>query len=235
MSNIKNSDKLLPNQPYFTKLYNNNARPIESAIYDLVSNFNAVYSLKTHKQSSGLNGKLLEYSTPDYMAAILCGFIKVIGAKNVLEIGTCAGSSSMHFADAVGIDGNVTTIEVGEEFANIARENFKLNGYTNVTLLQSDAMQVLKDLKKESFDFIYIDGSKEQYLEFALASERLLSKTGLIVVDDVFFHGDVFNESAISTKGAGCVKLMEHYLTNDRYTRFILPIGNGVLVIKPLS
>lgn len=235
MSIIKNSDKLLPNQPYFTKLYNNTSYPIESAIYDLVSNFNKVYSLKTHKQSSGLNGKLLEYSTPDYMASILCGFIKIIGAKKVLEIGTCAGSSSMHFADAVGEDGHVTTIEVGEEFANIANENFKLNGYKNITLLQSDAMKVLMDLKKETFDFIYIDGSKEQYLEFALASESLLTKSGIIVVDDVFFHGDVFNESVVTSKGSGCVKLMDHYLSNDRYTRFILPIGNGMLVIKPLG
>jgi len=234
MSNIKGADKLLPNQPYFSKLYNKATPPIESAMYDLVSNFNSVFSLKTHKQSSGLNGKLLEFSTPDYMASILCGIIKITGAKNVLEIGTCAGSSSMHFADAVGADGHVITIEVGEEFAKIAKENFNINGYKNITLLEGDAFNILRNIEDGSQDLVYVDGSKEQYLEFALESERLLTISGVIIVDDVFFHGDVFNDLVTTSKGEGCQRLINHYLSNDRYTRFILPIGNGMMIIKPV-
>jgi predicted O-methyltransferase YrrM len=229
----KSSDKLLPNQDYFKKFYTDSEN-YDLRLFNMITEFNYAHTLKERKLVSDLGGKITEFSTPAYMAAILVGFAKLINAKKILEIGTCGGLTTMHFADAVGKDGEVYTIEIGKEFAEYAQENFILNGYENrIKLIKGNALEVMEKLEKISFDLIYIDGDKSEYKNLFKISEKLLTKNGIIIIDDILFHGDVANINPITEKGKGCNELINYLQATPGYTRFIIPAGNGILIVKP--
>ena len=158
--------------------------------------------------------------------------IKLIGAKTVLEIGSFIGNSAMQFARMVGEDGHVTTIEVGRDFAEMARENVKRNGFERrVTVMHGDAGQILQELSPRSFDLIFVDGSKQDYLDYTLKSKNLMTDKGMIIVDDVFFHGDTLNASPSTDKGRGCKALLDHFRTDRSLERLLLPVANGILIL----
>jgi caffeoyl-CoA O-methyltransferase len=97
--------------------------------------------------------------------------------------------------------------------------------------MEGSAREILGQLPKKSFDVVFIDGSKQDYLEYALKSEGLLSDRGIIIVDDIFFHGDALNDEPATEKGAGCRKLLDHYEHDDKFTKVVLPISNGILLL----
>jgi len=227
------SDKLLPNQEYFKKYYSDSEN-FELRLFNVVTAFNQAQTLKDRKLSSDLGGKITEFSTPDFMASILVGFAKMVNAKTVLEIGTCAGLTSMHFADAVGVDGMVVTVEIGKEFADLAEQNFKINGYDKrIKLIHGNAKEEIAKLTEKLFDIIYIDGDKSEYKNLFIIAQKLLSENGVIIVDDILFHGDVMNIKPITEKGQGCNDLINYLMTTPGFTRFIIPVGNGVLFVRP--
>jgi predicted O-methyltransferase YrrM len=182
---------------------------------------------------SDLDGRITEFSTPSYMASILVGFAKLINAKKILEIGTCGGLTTMHFADAVGSDGKVFTVGIGDEFANYAEKNFNLNGYSDrIELIRGNALDILPKIEENSLDLIYIDGDKSEYRKIFHLAEKLLNENGMIIVDDIFFHGDVLNIKPSTEKGKGCNDLIHYLLTTPHYTRFMIPVGNGLVVVQ---
>ncbi len=227
----KYGDKILPNQEFFRYLYRDKA-PFESALYTLIESYAdsfgaSRFNLKTPKAID-----FEEMSTPPWQLVFLSSIIALAGAKTVLEIGSFIGHSAMQFARMVGESGHVTTIEVGREFADIAQENFRRNGFENrITLLEGDAGEILDTLPPSSFDFIFVDGSKQDYLEYTIKSEKLLSDTGVIIVDDVFFHGDALNAEPSTDKGRGCKQLLAHYQLNKDFERMLLPLANGLLIL----
>ena len=86
-------------------------------------------------------------------------------------------------------------------------------------------------LNKNSFDLIYIDGDKENYLSYSLAAENIVTASGVIIVDDVFFHGDALSNQPETPKGMGCKKVLEHYKGRSDCRSLLLPIFNGMLLI----
>jgi predicted O-methyltransferase YrrM len=231
MQGKKYSDKLLPNQEFFRYLYQGSA-PYEAALYNLVASYAADFNASQFKLTTPKNMDFEQMSTPPWQLTLLDALIRFSGAKTVLEIGTFVGHSSMQFARMVGETGHVTTIEVGQEFADIARENFRNNGFEKrITLHQGDAGTILDSLPAASFDLVFVDGSKQDYLDYTLRSEKLLTERGVIVVDDVFFHGDVLNQEPTTDKGLGCKKLLEYFQADGRFNRLLLPVANGILVL----
>lgn len=231
MQNKKYSDKLLPNQKYFSYLYQSSA-PFETALYNLLTSYARDFDASQFQLTLPKNIDFEQMSTPPWQLSLLDALIRFIGAKTVLEIGTFVGHTSMQFARMVGENGHVTTIEVGQEFADIARENFRRNGFDKrITLHHGDAGNILDGLKAGSFDLVFVDGSKQDYLDYALKSEKLLSGHGVIVVDDVFFHGDALNDEPTTNKGRGCKQLLAHFQADDRFRKLLLPVANGILVL----
>ena len=227
----KYPEKVLPNQEFFKYLYQDGA-PFETALYELLLSYTPTFDAKRFDLVTPEKIDFEEMSTPPWQLAILNAIIRLTRAKTVLEIGSFIGNSAMQFAKMVGEDGHVTTIELGQEFANLARENFKRNGFEKrVTLLQGSAGEILKGLKPDSFDLVFVDGSKQDYLDYSLKSEKLLTKNGTIIVDDVFFHGDALNASPSTDKGRGCKDLLDHYKAQDNFHKLLLPVANGILLL----
>ncbi|MDB6147431.1 MAG: putative caffeoyl-CoA O-methyltransferase [Spartobacteria bacterium] len=227
----KYPEKVLPNQEFFKYLYQDSA-PFETALYNLLLGYAPSFDTKRFDLVTPKEIDFEEMSTPPWQLAILGAIIRLTRAKTVLEIGTFIGNSAMQFANMVGEDGHVTTIELGKEFADLASENFKRNGYEKrVTLLQGSAGKMLEGLKPDSFDLVFVDGSKQDYLDYSLKSEKLLTRHGTIIVDDVFFHGDALNATPSTDKGRGCKDLLDHYEKQDHFDKLLLPVANGILLL----
>lgn len=227
-SAITYGDKLLPSQPFFRHLYRG-ALPFETALHVAVSAFTGDCA---HFRCELSPAHFEEMSTPPWQIRTLELLIRLTGAKSVLEIGTYIGNTALHLARMVGRDGHVTTLERGREFAQIARENIRRSELAaQINLIEGDAGAILNTLPDGAFDFIFVDGSKQDYLSYVLKCGRLLADRGVIVVDDVFFHGDALNEEPQTDKGKGCRALLEHFKTDYSFERCILPVGNGMLVL----
>jgi len=223
--------RLLSNQEFCTYLYHE-AAPYEVALNDLISTFSTDFEPRGLEVAAPPEVDLEELSTPPYILAFFDLLIQLGGHRSVLEIGTFVGHSAMQFARMVGPTGHVTTIETSAVFADMAEANFRRNGLDDrITLLRGSASKVLDTLTGQQFDFVFVDGGKEDYLEYTIKSLDLLSEHGIIVVDDAFFHGDALNKDPSTEKGQGCKDLLTFFGTEKKHKKTIMPVGNGILVI----
>lgn len=159
--------------------------------------------------------------------------IRLSGARRALELGAFIGISGLYFAKALPEDGELITVEKFDHFAEIAQRNFTRNGMAEkIKLHQADAMSFVSTLTKdEVFDFIFIDGDKGNYLPYFQALEPHLSKKGVMVVDDVFFHGDAMVDTPLTDKGQGVRDLLKVIENRDDLVRSMLPVGGGGIML----
>ena len=156
--------------------------------------------------------------------------IKIANAKRILEVGSAIGYSAIRMSNANC--GNVTTIELSEEMADIAEENIKKAGLSDkITLIRGDAREVLPKLDGE-FDLIFVDAAKGQYAEFFNESRRLLKKGGIMVSDNVLYKGMTATDELLVRRKITLVRRLRSYLEmlkeNKEFSTALLPIGDGV-------
>jgi caffeoyl-CoA O-methyltransferase len=159
---------------------------------------------------------------------------RLVNAQSALEIGTFVGLSAIALAQTIPSSGRIVSIEKFEKFANIARRNIARNNLSNkIEVIVGDALKIFSDGSLgESFDLIFVDGDKANYLEYVRKGLELLSPQGIIIVDDIFFQGDVFNDEPSSHKGAGVKACLEWVSCQTHLDITIVPIGNGVLLVR---
>lgn len=226
------SKRILPNQEFNSNLYTGKD-DLMNALYQLLDEQAADVKQTTFKLNEHGRVGFEEMSTPPFQLSLLKFLIGITQTKTFLEIGTFIGNTAMHVAKFIGEGADVVTIEKFDEFADLARKNFKDNGLEKtITLHQGDACQIMKELPDNYFDFIYVDGDKGKYLELTKIAEEKISGKGLILVDDVLFHGDVLNETASTEKGRGCKELLEYYKDTTKFRKYLLPLANGILLLK---
>lgn len=154
---------------------------------------------------------------------------------NILEVGTAVGFSALLMAENTSADCHITTIENYEKRIPIAHANFKRGGMEHrITLLEGDATEILKELD-ESFDFVFMDAAKGQYLNFLPDLLRLLSEDGMLVSDNVLQDGDLMESRyAVTRRNRTIHSRMRDYLyelkNNPMLETVILPVGDGVTV-----
>ncbi len=155
--------------------------------------------------------------------------------KKILEIGAAVGFSALFMAEYSPKDCNIVTIENYEKRILAARENFKNAGKENqITLIEGDAAVVLASMEK-SFDFIFLDAAKGQYIHFLPDIIRLLENGGTLVTDNVLQDGDILESRfAVTRRNRTIHKRMREYLYevmhNDALVSAVLPIGDGLTV-----
>jgi caffeoyl-CoA O-methyltransferase/O-methyltransferase len=129
--------------------------------------------------------------------------------------------------------GRLTTIEKYDEFARIAAENIRNNGLSErIDIICGDAFDELPKLDpNQLFDFVFLDGNKERYLEYFKLLDPRLRPGGLMIVDDVLFQGDVLNDEPKTEKGIGVKRFLQAVESADQYTKILLPISNGLMLM----
>lgn len=166
-------------------------------------------------------------------------FLKLLLAMKcpmrILEVGTAVGFSSILMAEYDPVPCEITTIENYEKRIPIAKENFIRAGKEKqITLLEGDAAQILPTLT-ETYDFIFMDAAKGQYIHFMPDILGLLGSEGTLVSDNVLQDGDIIESRfAVTRRNRTIHKRMREYLyelTHDeRLVTAVLPIGDGVTV-----
>ena len=157
--------------------------------------------------------------------------------KKILEIGTFTGYSALTMALAIDDDGNITCLDKNKETSDIAINFFKKAKVDNkINLICDNASSILRTLINESntFDLIFIDADKENYINYYEFAYNLISKNGLIIIDNVLWKGEV----ADSNKNDKLTKLIREFnvhIKNDiRVEKTIFPLGDGITICKKL-
>ena len=154
---------------------------------------------------------------------------------SILEVGTAIGFSAILMAENTSPDCRITTIEKYEKRIPLARENFEKSGYADrITFIEGDAADALKELDG-TFDFIFMDAAKGQYINFLPDIKRLLAPEGLLLSDNVMQDGDILESRyAVERRNRTIYARMRDYLyelTNDpELETVILPVGDGVTI-----
>lgn len=155
--------------------------------------------------------------------------------RKILEVGAAIGFSALLMCEYAPEDCRITTIENYEERILAARENFARAGRADrITLLPGDALEVLRGLT-DSYDLIFVDAAKGQYISYLPEVLRLLKAGGILVSDNVLQDGDIIESRfAVERRNRTIHARMREYLyalTHQKgLVTSILPLGDGVTV-----
>ena len=151
----------------------------------------------------------------------------------ILELGTAIGYSAILMSEYMPEDCTITTIESFEKRAKIARDNISRAQKDNkITLLEGDALQIMPNLT-ESYDFVFMDAAKGQYINFLPHVLKLLAKDGILISDNVLQDGDLIESRyGITRRNRTIHSRMREYLYTIKNTpeleTSIIPIGDGI-------
>ena len=161
--------------------------------------------------------------------------IKTSNIKNVLEIGTFTGLSALSIALALPDDGKLIALDKDKETNKIAVNFFKKANLNNkIQTIVKPALDSLDELKNSKFDMVFIDADKMNYKEYYERSLNLMDKGGLIIVDNVLWHGEVADEDNLD-KYTINIRDFNTYVANDkRVEQIIVPLGDGMTVCRVL-
>ena len=161
--------------------------------------------------------------------------IKISNIKTVLEIGTFTGLSALSIALALPDDGKLTALDKDKETNKVALSFFKKANQDNkIQTIVKPALDSLDELKNNKFDMVFIDADKMNYKEYYERSLSLLNKGGLIIVDNVLWHGEVADEDNLD-KYTINIRDFNTYVANDkRVEQIIVPLGDGMTVCRVL-
>lgn len=166
-------------------------------------------------------------------------FLKVLLAihqpRRILEIGTAVGFSALLMAANTSHDCTITTIEKYEKRIPVAKANFAASGMGHrITFLEGDAMEAMRGLT-ESYDMIFMDAAKGQYIYFLPEALRLLKTGGVLISDNVLQDGDIIESHyAVERRNRTIYKRMREYLYVLKHTEglmtSIVPVGDGAAI-----
>ena len=163
--------------------------------------------------------------------------IKTSKIKKILEIGTFTGLSALSMSLALPDDGKLIALDKNKETNKIALNFFnKANQEKKIQTIDKPALETLKDLKeqKQKFDLVFIDADKENYKNYYDQSLDLIDKNGLIIIDNVLWHGEVIDKKS-QDKLTINIREFNYYVNNyKRIENLIIPIGDGFNVCRKL-
>ena len=161
--------------------------------------------------------------------------IKISNIKNVLEIGTFTGLSALSISLALPDDGSLVALDKNEETNKIATSFFKKAKQDHkIKTIIKPALETLEELKNNKFDMIFIDADKMNYKEYYERSLKLINKNGLIIVENVLWHGEVADENNLDKYTVNIRKFNEYVSNDKRVEQVIIPLGDGMTVCRVL-
>ncbi len=170
--------------------------------------------------SGHLQGKFLQFIS------------ELIQPARVLEIGTYTGYSAICLSKGLAPGGKVHTIELKQDIAKVARQNFSMAGVEDKIILhEGNALDIIPQLN-ETWDLVFIDADKPGYIQYYQSALPRLRAGGYILADNVLFHGQVL-EDKISGKSALAIQAFNEYVQqDDSVEKLLLTVRDGLLMIK---
>ena len=161
--------------------------------------------------------------------------IKISNIKNALEIGTFTGLSALSISLALPEDGKLIALDKNEETNKVASNFFKkANQDHKIKTIIKPALESLEELKNYKFDMIFIDADKMNYKEYYERSLQLIDKGGLIIIDNVLWHGEVADQKNLDKYTVNIREFNSHIANDKRVEQIIIPLGDGMTVCRVL-
>ena len=163
---------------------------------------------------------------------LLQSIIKIAKVKNILEIGSFTGYSALTMSMALPEDGSLISLDKNQDFSKKAKQFYDEAKQIKIKQMIKPALESLKDLKssKKVFDLVFIDADKENYIHYYEDSIQLVKKNGLIIIDNVLWHGEVADDSK-QDKYTNIIRNFNQSIKKDnRVEKNIIPIGDGLTI-----
>ena len=197
------------------------------------------YCMMHSDKESNLLKEIREYTQKNEQApAMISGplvvntlksIIKLSGTKSILEIGMFTGYSAIGMAEALPDDGHIDTCELCPIHGETAQKFFNKSNYKNqLTIHIGEALETLEKFSKNSFDMIFIDADKINYIEYYKMAMILLKSKGLIILDNMLWSGDVLSPTS---KESEILDMLNNIITEDeRNINTLLPVRDGLML-----
>jgi len=158
---------------------------------------------------------------------------KMIQPTSILEIGTYTGYSALCLAEGLKSDGKLLTIDKNPELEDFVRNFFEKSAYSeNIEFVIADAMKYIPTIK-QSFDLVFIDADKGNYLNYYQLVIDMIPSGGYILADNVLWSGKVIDEKSVNDKDTKAIMEFNLYVMNDiRVENVLLPIRDGLLLMR---
>ena len=169
-------------------------------------------------------------------ASLLRTMVAALKPAQILEIGTAVGYSALLMCQAMPRECHITTIEKYGKRIPVARRNFKMAGEEGrITLLEGDADELLKELEGRSFDLVFMDAAKGQYLHWLPLLLKVMPVGAVLISDNVLQDGDIVESRfAVQRRNRTIHSRMREYLHTLKHMEeletAVIPIGDGVTI-----
>lgn len=179
-----------------------------------------VYHLRPRMVSGHLQGRILK---------MIC---RMIQPRRVLELGTFTGYSALCFAEGMAEDGEVHTLEIDDEVEDFAQEHFAMSPYGHkVKMIIGDALTTIASLT-ETYDLVFIDANKRDYLRYYEAVLPLVRPGGFILADNTLWDGKVVTEPDSHDPQTVGINTFNNFVATDpRVEKVILPLRDGLTIL----
>ena len=182
-------------------------------------------------------GDIQRMQISEPQALFLQFIIKFNNITSCLEIGTFTGFSALSMALVLPIDGKLVALDKDKEIIKVAQSFFKKAKMENkISIIVEKAEKTLKSLIQvnSAFDLVFIDADKANYTNYFDLALNLVKRNGLIIFDNVLWHGDVAKKN-ITDNQTELMRKFNTYIKNDKRTeKKILPIGDGLTICRKL-
>lgn len=210
---------------------------------ELINTKAEAYAQKFSSKEDELLVEIAAFTNSHPQAIMLSGHVQgkiletiscLLRPKRILEIGTFVGYSALCLAKGLQPDGLLHTIELREEDALTARNFFSKSLQNNKIVLHvGNASEIIPTLKEE-WDIVFIDADKVGYIDYYELTLPQVKPNGLIIADNVLFHGEVLEER-IKGKNATAIHAFNTHVAQDkRIERVMLTVRDGLLLIRKL-
>lgn len=174
--------------------------------------------------------------TPE-QAQFMQFLLRLIRAKKVLELGTFTGYSALAMALALPKDGQIITCDINTTWTDVAQPFWQqAQQHQKIELRLGPALQTMEQLlltgHAQSFDFIFIDADKTNYVHYYHRALELIAPKGVIAIDNIFWDGKVIDTEAQGAQLREIRKLNELIKQDDKVNISLLPIADGLFLIQ---
>ncbi|AUD78624.1 methyltransferase [Kangiella profundi] len=188
--------------------------------------------LKELAEFTETNMPMAQMLTGKIEGRLLKMLVALTGAKSILEIGMFTGYSALSLAEAMPEDGRLLTCDIDEEVAKLAKEYFARSPHgSKITVKLGPALETLSNTN-ESFDLVFLDADKENYVEYYQSIIPKLNSNGLLVIDNCLWSGKVLEPEAETD--IAIHKLNQLIVTDHRVENVVLTIRDGVNLVRKL-
>ncbi|MET3730961.1 O-methyltransferase [Moheibacter stercoris] len=171
-----------------------------------------------------------------HQGRLLSMISKLIRPKTILEIGTFTGYATLCLAEGLAPDGKIITIDRNEELIYLPKKYFAESEFANqIEVKLGNALDVLDELQNETYDLVFIDADKSNYINYYEKVLTQMNSGGVILADNVLWYGKVLEEAKPNDKDTKTLQELNDLVANDpRVESLILPIRDGISIIRKI-